>query len=67
MNFDIITLSQNMEIMQDYAIWILVALLFKLKLKIFIKILQMMLMNGLIHLSMMKMIKGHFQLVKIKK
>ena len=67
MNFDIITLNQNMEIMQDYAIWILVALLFKLKLKIFIKILQMMLMNGLIHLSMMKMIKGHFQLVKIKK
>ena len=33
----------------------------------FLKILAMMLKDGLIHLTMMKMIKDHFQLVKIKK
>ena len=36
-NFGIITLSQNMRIKQDYAIWILTALLSILKPKIFIK------------------------------
>ena len=42
-------------------------LLLILKLKIFIKIFPMMLKNGTTHLTMMKMIKGYFQLVKIKK
>ena len=39
----------------------------KAKLKIFTKTLLMMLKNGLSHLTMMKMIKGHFQLVKTRK
>ena len=46
---------------QNYATWILAALLFILKPKIFTKILLMMLKNGLTHLTMMKMIKDHFQ------
>ena len=39
----------------------LTALLFILKLKIFIKTLLMMLKNGLTHITMMKMIKDRFQ------
>ena len=46
---------------QNYATWILAALLFILKPKIFTKILLMMLKNGLTYLTMMKMIKDHFQ------
>ena len=38
-----IILNQNMNKMQNYAIWIQIALSFILKLKIFIKTLQMML------------------------
>ena len=41
---------------QNYVTWTLTALLFILKLKIFIKTLLMMLKNGLTHLIMMKMI-----------
>ena len=35
MNFDMITLNQNIKTNQNYATWILTALLFILKLKIF--------------------------------
>ena len=38
-----------------------IALLFILKLKISIKTLLMMLKDGLMHLTMMKMMKDHFQ------
>ena len=38
-----IILNQNIKTMQNYVLWILTALLFMLKLKIFAKILQMML------------------------
>ena len=49
MNFGMIILNQN------YVIWTLKALLFILKLKIFIKILQMMLKTGMIY-QIMKLI-----------
>ena len=39
MNFGMITLNQNNKTMQNYISWILTALLFILKLKIFMKIL----------------------------
>ena len=39
----------------------LIALLFTLKPKIFLKIFLMMLRDGLIHVTMMKMTKNHFQ------
>ena len=42
-------------------LWILTALLFILKVKIFMKVLLMMLRNGLTHLAMMDMIKDYFQ------
>ena len=56
-----VTLNQNMEIEQNYVTRILTALLFILKLKIFIKTLPVMLKNGLTHLTMKKMTKDHFQ------
>ena len=59
-------LDQNMETRQNYAIQILIVLLI-LKPKIFLKIFPMMLKNGLIHLTMIKMIKDRFQQVRIKK
>ena len=63
-----ITLSQRIEIEQNYVILILIALLFILKLKIFLKIFPMMLRYGMLRLiKMMKMIKDLFQKVKIKK
>ena len=55
MNFGMTILNQSMEKEQNYAIQILIALLFALKLKIFLKIFLMMLRNGLIHLTTMKM------------
>ena len=57
----IITLNQSMRTEQNYVTWILIALLFILKLKIFTKILLMMLKDSLIHLTMMKMMKDHFE------
>ena len=45
----------------NYVTRILTALLFMLKLKIVMKILLMMLKKGLTHLTIMRMIKGHFQ------
>ena len=55
MNFGMIILNQNIKTMQNYVTWILTALLVKLKLKIFIKILQMMLKTDMIH-KIMKLI-----------
>ena len=49
----------NMRIKRDYVICILIALLLILKLKIFIKVLLMMLKNGLILLNMIKVIGDH--------
>ena len=46
---------------------ILIALLFTLKPKIFLKMFPMMLRDGLIYLTAIKMIKDGFQQVKIKK
>ena len=49
----------NMRIKRDYVICILIALLLILKLKIFIKVLLMMLKNGLILLNMIKVMGDH--------
>ena len=62
-----ITLNQNMKTEQNYVTWILAALLFKLKLKIFIKTLLMILENCLTHLTIMEMIRDRFQQIVIKK
>ena len=51
----------SIETMQNYVIQILIVLLFTLKLKIFLKIFLMMLKNGLIRLTVIKMIKDLFQ------
>ena len=59
--------NQRMKIKQNYVTLILTVVLFILKLKIFTKTLLMMLNDGLIHLTMIKIIKDHFQQVKIKK
>ena len=53
--------NQRMKIKQNYVTLILTVVLFILKLKIFTKTLLMMLKNGSIHLTIMKMIKDHFQ------
>ena len=65
MNFGMIVLNQSIKTMQNYVTWIRKALLFILKLKIFMKILQMMFKNGLIH-HFMKSI-DHCLLEKNKK
>ena len=44
-----------------YVIWTQIVSLFILKLKIFMKILLMMLKNGFMHQTIAKMIKDHFQ------
>ena len=67
MNFGIVTLNQSMEIEQSCVTWILIALLFLLKLKIFIKILHVMLKDGLILLTIVKMIKELFPIGENKK
>ena len=54
-------IKSKYQTMQNYVIWILTSSLFILKLKVFMKILQMMLLNGLTHQTIMKMIKDHFQ------
>ena len=46
MNFGMIVLNQSIKTMQNYVTWIQKALLFILKLKTFMKILQMMFKNG---------------------
>ena len=61
MYFGMIILNQSINTMLSYAIWIQIILLFRLKPKILTKILQIMLKNVLIHQTIMKMIKDHFQ------
>ena len=60
-------LDQSMDTRQNCAIQIRIALLFTLKQKIFLKMFLMMLRDGLIHLTTMKMTKDRFQYVRIKK
>ena len=61
--FGMMTLNQSMGTHQNYVTWTLIALLFILKLKIFIKTLQMMLNDGLTRLTIMKikLVKDCFQ------
>ena len=54
-------LNQSIERRKKYTIQILIALLFMLKLNIFLKIFLMMLKNVLIRLTAIKMIKDLFQ------
>ena len=49
MTFGMIILNQCIRTMQNYATWIQAALLFIIKLKMFMKTLQMMLKKDLIH------------------
>ena len=49
-----------MGIEENYVTWILIAFLFITKLKTFLKTLLMMLKDGLIQLTMMRMIKDRF-------
>ena len=58
--FGMFTLNQNIKTEQNYVTWILAALLFILKLKIFMKTLLMTLKNGLTHHTTAKMIIDHF-------
>ena len=55
MNFGMVILNQNIKTMQNYVIWILATLLFKLKLGMFMKTLQMMFKKDLIN-QIMKLI-----------
>ena len=55
MNFGMIKLNQTTNTKQNYATWILVALLLILLLKTFLKTLTMMLQDDLIHLTMTRM------------
>ena len=61
MNFGTIILTQIMETEQNFVTQILIALLFTLKPKIFLEIFLMILKDGLIRLTMIKMIKDLFQ------
>ena len=61
MNFDMIILNLNITKKQSYVTWIMIALLYILKQKVFIKILPKMLINGLIQVIMIKTIKDHYQ------
>ena len=61
MNFGTVILYQSIKTEQNHIIQILIALLFTLKPNIFLKIFPMMLRDGLIHLTMIKMIKDRFQ------
>ena len=59
--FGMIMLNQSKKAKENYTTWILIVLLLIFLLKTFLKILTMMLKDGLIHLTMMKMIKDHFK------
>ena len=59
--FCMITFNQSTKTKQNYATWILIALLLIFLLKTFLKTLTMMLKDGLIHLTMIRMIKDHFK------
>ena len=67
MNYDMTILTQRMQTEQNFVTQVLIALLFTLELKIFLKMFPMMSRDGLIHLTMTKMIKDLFQQVRIKK
>ena len=58
-----IMLNQSTKTKQNYATWILIALLLIFLLKTFFKTLTMMLKDGLIHLTLIRIIKDHFQWV----
>ena len=60
MNLSKIMLGQSVKMMQNYVTWIQRALLFILRLKIFMKILKMMLKKDLMH-ETMKMIDHRLQ------
>ena len=62
MNFSTIALNQSTVAGQNCVTWILIALLFTLKLT-----LQVILKDGLIQLTMMKIIKDLIQQIKTKK
>ena len=61
MNFSMIILDQSFKTMENYVIWIQTALLFRLKLKIFTSMLQMVLLNGFTHQTVVQMIKDQFR------
>ena len=61
MNFGTIILTQSIKTEQKFVTQILIALLFTLKPKIFLKVFLMMLRDGLIHLAMMQMIQDLLQ------
>ena len=61
MNSGKILLNQNIKTMQNYVIWIMTALLFRLKQEIFTKILGMMLKNGLLQLTIVTTFKKYKQ------
>ena len=61
MKSGMITFNQSMRAEQNNVTGIRIALLFMLKLKIFTKILLMMFKDGLIHLTMMRMIEDRFR------
>ena len=65
MSFGVIMLNQNMNTMQNYVMLTQIALLFVLKLKMFMKILHVILKKDLVH-QIMKSI-GHYQKVKAQK
>ena len=55
MNFGMMILNQSISKMENYVTWILTALLLILKLKMFMKILQIMLKKDLIY-QIMKLV-----------
>ena len=66
-DFGMVMLNSSTKTKQNYATWIMAALLFILKPKFFMKTLLMMSNNGLTHQTTAKMIMEHFQLVGTKK
>ena len=61
MNSGKILLNQNIKTMQNYVIWIMTALLFRLKQEIFTKILGMTFKNGLLQLTIVTTLKKYKQ------
>ena len=67
MNIDMVILNQSIKTEQNYATWILTALVFMLKIKIFMKTLLTVLKNGFTHQTTAKMIKDRFQYIRTRK
>ena len=59
-DFGMVMLNPSTKTKQNYATWIMAALLFILKLKFFMKTLLMMSKNGLTHQTTAKMIIDRF-------